>query len=660
MLSLDKFKKVAQDQDTVTMRHEDGHEMKIMLKGIGSSIQREQLKRLKMAEGGEVDKGLLGHAKSLSRKGDKSEKGVHKATKADPKGGKSVAHEYAEFAPNSPMSGMDEAKRIHKGVLHEIRTNPKPRGEYKDGGKVQNFDEGTGDSGAQAPVDQPAAPAQAPVVVNVGTQPAAQAPVPAAPAQPVAPVIPAQAPVQGLQENPALLESAKGTSTVEGAAGTQSKAAALNEQAENTKAQIAQVGAQEAFQVAQFKQKAAEAAQFENQQSVQDLGQRAQAATDYINTHPVDRNQIFKEMGVGGKIATSLGLLFGGFKSGFSGGNNPAMDWLMSQQQKSIDSQIQNIGNQKSLIDAYDKIFHNRQASIEMAKKNWNDQALAVGDQVAAQLGTPQANVARDSLKAKLLQDSYERLQNASFFTRQGGSSGGQPQNPASVPSGQKRSIEGVGQQGALQYGPKSADKAGVYNIQPLLIQDYQYKLTDLQRRASRDPAAAAELSEVMPALRTAFQTDQMLAQVPRLFRELIANGTYGQLVGNNISGTDVGAATLPIAGGAVATALGAVGSKAELLTHSFEPGTDDKNTSFRMAENYKIAANQLSDIIKRLYPGITGAERTNTLQGILSDIRSNPGNITKHIKSFEDLAKSGTSVRALKTNGFLNEGTLD
>ena len=285
MFSLNGFKKIAQDNDSVTMKHDAGHEIRVSLKGLGSAIQREQLKRLPMAEGG-----IIETAKSLSRKVDKSEKGVHKPSKADPKGGTSVAGEYSQFAkPGSPMDGRPEAKRLHKQVLSEIKSNPKPHGEYAEGGDVE------------APSED--------------TPPATQ---------PVAPVIPAQAPVQGLQENPALLESAKGTSTVEGAAGTQSKAAALNEQAENNKAKIAQAGAQQAFQVAQFRQKAAEAAQFENQQSMQDLGQRAQAATDYINTHPVDRNQIFKEMGVGGKIATSLGLLFGGFKSGFSGGNNPA------------------------------------------------------------------------------------------------------------------------------------------------------------------------------------------------------------------------------------------------------------------------------------------------------------------------------------------------
>lgn len=53
MLNFSKFQKVAEDDKTVTMRHEKGHEMRILLKQL-RPIEREQIKRLKMADGGEV------------------------------------------------------------------------------------------------------------------------------------------------------------------------------------------------------------------------------------------------------------------------------------------------------------------------------------------------------------------------------------------------------------------------------------------------------------------------------------------------------------------------------------------------------------------------------------------------------------------------------
>lgn len=52
MLNFSKFQKVAEDAKTVTMRHEKGHEMKIILKNL-RPIEREQIKRLKMADGGD-------------------------------------------------------------------------------------------------------------------------------------------------------------------------------------------------------------------------------------------------------------------------------------------------------------------------------------------------------------------------------------------------------------------------------------------------------------------------------------------------------------------------------------------------------------------------------------------------------------------------------
>lgn len=54
MLNFSKFKKVAEDDKTVTMRHDKGHEMRILIKQL-RPIEREQIKRLKMADGGDVE-----------------------------------------------------------------------------------------------------------------------------------------------------------------------------------------------------------------------------------------------------------------------------------------------------------------------------------------------------------------------------------------------------------------------------------------------------------------------------------------------------------------------------------------------------------------------------------------------------------------------------
>lgn len=52
-LDLSKFKKVAEDKNTVTMKHDKGHTLTIALKGL-PKIHQEQIKRIKLAEGGDV------------------------------------------------------------------------------------------------------------------------------------------------------------------------------------------------------------------------------------------------------------------------------------------------------------------------------------------------------------------------------------------------------------------------------------------------------------------------------------------------------------------------------------------------------------------------------------------------------------------------------
>jgi hypothetical protein len=62
MLDFKNFEKVAEDDKTTTLRHPKGHEIRVILKGL-RPIEREQIKRLKLAEGGKVqkfaDKGLV-------------------------------------------------------------------------------------------------------------------------------------------------------------------------------------------------------------------------------------------------------------------------------------------------------------------------------------------------------------------------------------------------------------------------------------------------------------------------------------------------------------------------------------------------------------------------------------------------------------------------
>ena len=52
-LNLSGFEKVKEDKDAIHMKHKDGHVIVIAVKAL-PKIQKEQLKRLKMADGGDV------------------------------------------------------------------------------------------------------------------------------------------------------------------------------------------------------------------------------------------------------------------------------------------------------------------------------------------------------------------------------------------------------------------------------------------------------------------------------------------------------------------------------------------------------------------------------------------------------------------------------
>ena len=68
-MDLKKFQKIAEDKHCVTMKHADGHEMKILLKAL-SPVEKEQIKMLKMAKGGSVKRKMYADSDEAVSKDD--------------------------------------------------------------------------------------------------------------------------------------------------------------------------------------------------------------------------------------------------------------------------------------------------------------------------------------------------------------------------------------------------------------------------------------------------------------------------------------------------------------------------------------------------------------------------------------------------------------
>lgn len=95
MLDFKDWKKTKEDGKSVTMAHPKGHEMVILLKGI-PALQKEALKRLPLAEGGEL---------KLKEKA-KKEKAAH----------------YDEGTPDQPISSDDSDKQSQPPVTVNVNT----------------------------------------------------------------------------------------------------------------------------------------------------------------------------------------------------------------------------------------------------------------------------------------------------------------------------------------------------------------------------------------------------------------------------------------------------------------------------------------------------------------------------------------------------------
>ena len=157
-LDLSKFKKTAEDKHTTTLESPEGHAITVMHTKL-PALAREQLKRLKMSEGGSVD--------SWTKRED-NEKGINRNA-ALPEEGISAAGSQVRWG------NVDSAKSSHKRVLSEMKSMPKPN-LMASGGRVKMDDGGTVTSDGDSSSDDSSAstPDQShTTIVNVNPSPGA-------------------------------------------------------------------------------------------------------------------------------------------------------------------------------------------------------------------------------------------------------------------------------------------------------------------------------------------------------------------------------------------------------------------------------------------------------------------------------------------------------
>lgn len=374
-MNLKDWMKTAEDEKTVTLKHPKGHTMTIYPYAL-PKIQREQLKRLKMAKGGKVE----GNDHLASGHGGESEQGKD-IRYAHKRGGPKMD----TYAAEANVNAKEEAK----GRAQMERTvKPKMKGLAK-GGEVENdiYDDDSG--GGALPPDQ-SLPASQPMPM-VGQEDTPPATVPNVP-----------------NAQPALNASSN-----------------LQDQSQNTLNAVAQgqqgIEAQKAVDIA--KAKANEPALAQNIADQRAIAQAQSQAyrevkghTDdfnaYIQNNPIDPKHYQESMGSGQKASTAIGLLLGGLGSAF-GGHNYAQDFLDKQIDRDIAGQQQRVNNQHTIWGAYQQLYGDSNITTALAKASTNDIYAKKIEQTALQLGTPQAIANAQAAIQKLSAESEQLRMNA-------------------------------------------------------------------------------------------------------------------------------------------------------------------------------------------------------------------------------------------------------
>lgn len=478
---LRQFEKIAEDEDTATLKHPKGHTIVIAVKAL-PKIQREAIKRLKLSKGGGVSEQgrdirfankSKGQEKEMAQDFAKEEaRGRAKferdhvkpkmqglaeggevkkpVDKFEEKLEKEIFPKYKN--PELAKKGYEEMKRRGNEIIDRRKQN-----KYAKGGDVQYYAddpdlvEPATDAAPDNSNDQKslAAPNGNPITINVGAQPPQAppqqslamdqmaAPVSAKTGKPM-PVVrtqdfspppePPQAPPEpgsGAYEAQ-LMPSGEGiekrysnensmlrpdeTANVPQASKLEQKAleqqANIEAERSGMESANADLAARERFIEAQ-----------RDQANIQELSKHTDDFAKHMaeNNWGINENKYLDEMGTGKKVATALGLFFGGLSVPF-GGHNFAQDFLDKQIDRNIDAQKKRSENMKTVWGAYKDLYGSEQIANNLTKVSTIDMMNLRAKNIAARLGTPQAIQKYNQLKADLMFKRQDALQNAAMM----------------------------------------------------------------------------------------------------------------------------------------------------------------------------------------------------------------------------------------------------
>lgn len=410
-LDLSKFKKIHSAGDATTLRHNDGHEIKVMHKPL-SKHAKKALEALPIHESEDPTQR---HALPGDSIGNSIEKRIVNKTASRIKM-PTLADGGQVSAEDKAIKDKEETDKRNKAHI-EAGEESEPYStnvdaimkktditSYADGGDVQDSSPDT--SSQQSP--------QAPVTINIGTpsdQQSSQQSLPPVPQQmqqqspqsipqqqevPQSPQMQPQSP-QPQSRSPqqqAPMQDIYGTGAMQQAYGQ-----GLQEQKAGIVGQ-AEAEAQQGNKQAALYQQAAQQQQQQMQSyadNTKSLMDERQALLKDINNSHIDPNHYLSSQGTGSKIATAIGLIMGGMGGGLTHSGSAPLQFLSAQIDRDIQAQQAELGKKQNLLSANLQQFGNLNMATQMTK-------LMQMDIISNQLKRAAAQTQDPLAKARALQ----------------------------------------------------------------------------------------------------------------------------------------------------------------------------------------------------------------------------------------------------------------
>lgn len=177
-----------------------------------------------------------------------------------------------------------------------------------------------------------------------------------------------------------------------------------------------QMAAQARERAAQDHQRVEQELMTQHQQRYQELATEKQAIIDDMKKGHIDPSHYYESIGTGGKIATAIGLILGGFGAPASGGRNLVMDHLQKQIDRDVEAQVQNMHNKSTLVGALSQQMGDLNSATAMAKAVQTDLYASKLEEAAAKSADPLAKARALWAAGQLHMQSDMIVQRANIF----------------------------------------------------------------------------------------------------------------------------------------------------------------------------------------------------------------------------------------------------